>query len=158
MAQLAAAAMVGGTLLSAYGRHEEGQQASRAASIEATQYDQRAGTTRATSQRQAIEERRQATLAASRAQAVAASSGADATSTDVTRAISDIAGEGEYRALTALYEGEDSAVGDEYKAKTRRYEGRMARRAGNIAAMSTLLKGAGGMKSRFGASSSMGMD
>lgn len=153
MAELAAIAMIGGTLLSASGQSQAGREEQKRLGFEASQLEQGAGQDRAASQRRAIEERRQARLVQSRAQAVAAASGAGALDADVVRNIADIEGEGEYRALTALYEGEDSAVGKETQAKMNRYQGRAARRAGNIAAMSTILQGASSMNSRYGGGS-----
>lgn len=61
----------------------------------------------AASQRQALEERRQADLVASRALAVAAASGAGVSDPTVVDIISRTKGEGHYRAAVALYEGEE---------------------------------------------------
>lgn len=60
----------------------------------------------AASQRTALEERRQADLAASRALAVAASSGGGVSDPTVVELLSRTQGEGHYRARVALYEGE----------------------------------------------------
>lgn len=60
----------------------------------------------AVSQRQALEERRQADLAASRALAVAASSGGGASDPTIVDILSRTKGEGHYRARVALYEGQ----------------------------------------------------
>lgn len=61
----------------------------------------------AASQRQALEEHRQADLVASRALAVAAASGAGVSDPTVVDIISRTKGEGAYRAAVALYEGEE---------------------------------------------------
>lgn len=60
----------------------------------------------AASQRTALEERRRADLVASRALAVAAASGGGTTDPTIVRIISNVKGEGAYRASVALYEGE----------------------------------------------------
>ena len=72
-----------------------------------------AGRSRAIGQRQAIDERRQARLVESALQARAGGGGLDPTVVDLS---TDIAGEGEYRALAALYEGEQGALGLEDQA------------------------------------------
>lgn len=63
----------------------------------------------AASQRQALEERRQADLVASRALAVAASSGGGVSDPTVVRILSMTKGEGVYRANVALFEGAERA-------------------------------------------------
>lgn len=140
--------MAAGTLFSAYGAQSQGMDAMRSANSAAIQLDQRAGQTRASAQRQAEDQRRQARLAASALQARAGGGGSDAT---VVKLGSDIAGEGEYRALSSLYEGETSARGDELAADNQRESGRAARRAGNIKAISTIFGGGNSMRSRYGA-------
>lgn len=73
------------------------------------QAEKEAGATIAISQRAAEEERRQGRMAASRALAVAAASGAGVSDPTIVRLISNIKGEGAYRASVALYEGEARA-------------------------------------------------
>lgn len=73
------------------------------------QAEKRAGAAIAISQRQAGEERRQASHEASRALAVAAASGGGVSDPTILRLISNIKGEGAYRASVALYEGEAQA-------------------------------------------------
>lgn len=67
----------------------------------------------ATSQRAAIEQNRQAGIAESRAVAVAAGSGAGASDPTVAKLVGNIAGRGQYNALTALYNGDSES--DYYK-------------------------------------------
>lgn len=123
------------TAVSSIGSLVEGNAAARAAkraakstkkagNAEAAQYQQQAGAERATAQRQAIEERRAARLAESRAIAVAAASGGGASDPSVTKIIGDLAADGEYNALSALYTGEESARGLESAAAGAQYEGR----------------------------------
>lgn len=73
------------------------------------QAEKEAGATIAISQRAAAEERRQANMAASRALAVASASGAGVSDPTIVRLLSNIKGEGAYRASVALYEGEARA-------------------------------------------------
>jgi len=84
----------------------------------------------ATSQRSALEERRQAELLASRALAVAGGSAGDPT---VMRVISDIEGEGAYRANVELYGGEE-------KARILKTEGAIAAARGKAKASKSYLE------------------
>lgn len=108
----------------------------RAAQSAADQLDAQANAEMATAQRAAIEQRRQAMLANSRLQAVAQGGGSDQT---VVNLAADIAGEGEYRALTALYEGEDRAASLRYGAEVKRFEGKQAKAAGMLEGVTTVL-------------------
>lgn len=67
----------------------------------------------AASQRGAIEANRQSNLAISRAVAVAAGSGAGASDPTITNLVGNLAGRGQYNALTSLYNGDSEA--DYYK-------------------------------------------
>lgn len=107
---------------------------------------QQAGQVRASAQREALEQGRQTRLLLSRQQALAGGSASDP---GVVALASNLAAEGELRAATSLYEGEEQAQGMEFGADMRRWQGRQARRAGNIRAVSSVLSSAGGM-SRFG--------
>lgn len=147
MAQLAA---VAGKFISAAGTIAAGNAANDAARFEAGQLQRNAGQVRASSQRAAIEERRNADLVASRALAVAASSGAGASDVTVENILGDIEKEGEYRALTALYEGEQQATGMETAAKVRKWEGKMAKRASRLQAVGTLLEAGSSMYGKYG--------
>lgn len=149
MAHLAAAAMVAGTVLSAVGARNEGIQADRAASYEADQLENNANQGRAISQRQAIEERRKATLLEStlRNRAAASGGGGDVGVIDLAQ---DIDAQGEYNAMSALYEGEEKGRNLEGAASVRRWEGKNARKAGNLKAISTVLSSAGSMYGKYG--------
>lgn len=151
MGELAIAAQVLGTVISAVGSMQQGRAQQQAANYEASQLEQNAQQERAASQRQAMEQRRQGRLAQSRGLALAAASGAGASDPGVLDIMGDIDAEGEYRALTALYEGEERARGRQTQANLRRYEGKAAKRAGNMQAMSTVLSSGGKtLYDRFG--------
>lgn len=144
------AALAAGTAMSVAGAIGQGNAARGAANYQAAQLQQQAGQERATSQRQAMEERRRARFAQSRLQALAAASGAGATDPTVIDLSGDIAAEGEYRALTALFGGEERARGLTMNAQARRYEGQQQRRAGVMNAASTIMGGGYSMLDRFG--------
>jgi hypothetical protein len=97
-----------------------------ASQFEAEQLEQNAGQAIAASQREAIEQRRQADLAASRALALAAASGGGASDTSVVNIIANLKGEGSYRSAVALYRGEDQARLMRMGASAKRYEGAVA--------------------------------
>lgn len=138
----------------------EGQAAKALAEYNARQLKYKAGQERAVSQRRAIEERRQARLAGSRARAVAAASGAGATDPTVMDILAALRGEGEYNAQSALYEGEETARGLEaqaagalaegqYAEATGRYRAKAIKRAGYMDAVGTLLKGGATFYSKY---------
>lgn len=124
---------------------------------QADQLDIKAGQERASAQRLAIEQRRQAELLSSRALAVAAASGAGVDDPTVLNIMANIAGEGEYRALTALYEGEEEARGLELNADARRREAKNTKKAAKFSALGTIIGagsdaygGATSMKAKYG--------
>ena len=140
---------VAGSLLGAGGTIIGANSEAKELGYQASQLDRRAGLERATAQRRAIEERRQARLAESRALAIAAAGGG-ASDPTVVNTIADIEGEGAYRALTALYEGDESALGMEAEADARRRGAKATKRAGYIKAGSTILGAGASLYSRYG--------
>jgi hypothetical protein len=139
---LADALLVSGTILGAAGLSSAANSQRRSSNFEAAQMEQQAGQDRASAQRQAAEERRRARFAQSRALAVSAASGG-AADPGALNILGDLEAEGEYRALSALYEGEESARGLATGAAARRYEGASARRSGQLSVLtagSTLLE------------------
>ncbi len=117
---------------------------------QASQLEAQAGLERASSQRQAIDEKRQARLASSRALAVAAASGAGADDPTVVNAIAGIEGEGEYRALTALYNADQEALGMEAQAKANRRAAKATKTAGLLKGAGTILSAGSSLYDRFG--------
>lgn len=111
------------------------------AEFEAEQMTQAAGQAIATSQRDAIEQRRQARLVQSRAIAISAASGASVTDPTVVNLIGDIAGQGSYRAAVALYQGEDKARQLNMGAAAKRYEGEVALETGRNKARAYQIQG-----------------
>ena len=155
---------VGGSLLSAYGQHKSGQDGNAsanerlaAAQFTAAQLREKAGLAIASSQRSAEDIGRQNEYVASRALAVAASSGGGASDPTVINMIARIAGEGAYRRSIALYQGEEKSRSMNMQADAEvmsaqsgvRQAGQNAR-AANIGAMSTLAKSGASLFSKYG--------
>lgn len=101
--------------------------------FEADQLEYQAGQEIASSQRAALEERRKARILESRAIAVAAASGGAVDDPTIQDILADIQEQGEYRALTVLFEGKTRSFGLELQAEAREFEAKQARRAGEIA-------------------------
>lgn len=138
-----------GTIFDAQSKKKAGNQFRDTSEFTARQYDIEAGQAIAGAQRQALEQRRRATLTQSRALALAAASGG-ASSPGVIDLIADIEGEGNYRAMTAMYEGESAARQYRMSAAARRYEGAMAKQAGDSAMLPAILRGGATLFSRYG--------
>ena len=133
--------LIGGTLLSAGGSLMEGIAAEKSAKFAATQMDRNALAAEATSQRQAIEERRKSEVLQSRARAVAAAGGGTTTDIGVSDILAKIDAAGEFNALASLFEGSEQAAGLRTKAAATRFEGKAAKKAGKIKALSTTMSG-----------------
>ncbi len=150
MAELSKWAGIAGTVLSAGGSIFSGRAAKRSADDEADQLHRRAGARRAEAQAGAREERRVNRYAKSRAQAVAAASGASLADPTFVNYMGDLDAEGEYGALSRLYEGYEEAAGYEDAATARRREGRAARTAGYARGLTSALIGVETLKSKYG--------
>lgn len=152
---------VGGSLMGAAGAVSAGgaaySQAMGAASqadYQAAQLTQNAGQTRASAQRTAIDQRRQADISISNLRAATGGGSSDASILGLT---GKIAGEGEYNALTAMYEGEEQAMGDEARARTARWQASQyraaaedKRSAGGIGGLTSLLSAGSTLYTKFG--------
>jgi hypothetical protein len=144
---IATAATVVGTAYSAYSYNQAGKQADAQAKSQAQQLEQQAGQRRAMAQRQSLEDRRQARLASSRVQALAGGGGGDESILGLT---GEIAGEGEYNALTSMYEGSERAAGSEFAATNARAEGAAAKSAYSSKAISSVLQGGSSLYGKYG--------
>lgn len=107
-----------------------------ASEFEAEQLDQQAGQVVAASQRDALEEKRKADLAASRAIALAAASGGGVSDPTVVNIIAGLKGEGAYRSAVAIYRGADQARKLRMGASAKRYEGAVAEEGATMEAAS----------------------
>lgn len=172
LAAVGAGLGIAGTLLGAQSQRSAGRAQARAikaeaeakrraAEFEAAQHEEVAGELIAASHRAAYEERKNAALLASRAQAVAGGSGAGVSDPTVVDIINQISGEGAYRAALALQEGEQAAKKHRMSAKSLRETGYSAMvssaaeasaitRASNLSATSTILRGAQSFVDIFG--------
>lgn len=158
---LALGTMAGGGILSAGTAHTQGQTASRMATINAGQLDKYAGQVdeaateeQAKSQIKAKQARKDATLLQSRIIALAAAGGGGVNQKSVVNNLLDVQEKGEYNSLMELYNGSSSAYELRRKADQlrmqaigTRFEGREARKAGNMAAIGSLLQTGGQMAS-----------
>ena len=161
---LPAALTIAGSLNSFMGNNasasaaaDSGRRVQAGSLFQATQLDQQAGQSIASSQIAALDQARQGRLLASRALAVAAASGGGATDPTITRLISNIAGESAYRSATALYQGEDRARLLRMEADAKRYEGDLAVQSGDAkasayrsAAIGSLFSAGGTLFSKYG--------
>lgn len=114
----------------AEGARVAGRRRRVASEFEAEQMEQAAGQAIAASQRTAMEETRRGDLAASRALALAAASGAGASDATAMRIIAGLKGEGSYRSAVALYRGEEEARKLRTGSRAKSYEGLIAEEGG----------------------------
>lgn len=152
MAELAIASAVisaVGAGVAAAGTIAAGNAAKEGAYFKAAQEDQAGQEGRAASQRGAMEKRRQAGLIESKIQAGAAASGAGASDPGIVKLTSDVAGRGEYQALTDMYTGENRARGLSDVAMGDRMSGDAAKTGSEYKATATLLSGAGSFADRY---------
>jgi hypothetical protein len=137
------ALMVVGTVLSAYGKVSSGYAQRNALDASASQLEQEAGQSVASGIQGAIQDRRRATYVASSARARTAAGGFATTGTSAIANVGAIRGQGEYNALTALYQGYDRASELDYRATGMRRSGSNAVTGGWLAGMSNVLSYAG---------------
>jgi hypothetical protein len=104
----------------------------------------------AAGQREGMQETRKADYVGSRARAIAAGSGAGATDPGVIKIQSDIAAEGEYNTMSALYQGVEAKRVGNADAALSRYAGRSAQTAGYLKAGATLLSGGSSLYDKYG--------
>jgi hypothetical protein len=146
VAYIYAAAAIATTVVTVASAQAQAKDQRTMADYQARQAEQRAGQERAMSQRKAMEERRQSRLAISRAQAVAGGGSTDDGVLDLT---GRIAGEGEYNALNAIYEGEESALGRGMQAQAMRMKGDSAQRAANYQSAGSVFSSATSMYGKY---------
>lgn len=138
-------ARLAGGATQAYGTIATGNANRAALDNEAAQLTQAAGQTRASAQADAAIKRRAGAYAASKAQALQAAGGADPDSVTAVDNEINLTGQGEYNALTALYNGEEKARGMDYAAQNDLLKGQSAHDAGVIGAGNGLFNTLGGM-------------
>jgi hypothetical protein len=145
--------IIAGGVLQANSAYQQGQNASRMATVAAGQLENNArladisaNNAKGASQVKAQESLRQNRLLQSRQIAIAAASGGSVNEKSVQDTIARTAGKGRLAADVDLYEGDlrsmdymNQAIGLRNKAAVTLYEGRQARKAGNIGAISSLI-------------------
>lgn len=152
MASLATIGMIAGlagTAVSAVGTIAAGAAQKNAMDYRAAQEKQAALESTAAAQRTSLEHQRQAGLAQSRLQAVAAASGAGATDPGVLSLGGNIAGRGEYQSLMDMYTGENRAAGLNDAATADEMTGSADQTGSYFAAGGTILGGAASMFDRY---------
>lgn len=127
-----------GTALAAGGTIYQGMATNAAAKSQAASLKARGDEELAAATRRAASARREARLAQSRAAAIAGASGAGVTDPTVTDIMSDLENEGQYNALSALYEGRTKRANYRTEAKIAKQEGRSALMASYLNAGSTI--------------------
>ena len=143
------------------GYKQAAKSAKEAGKFEAAQLTQRAGQSRATSQRVAQEEQHQANLAMSARVARAAGSGAGASDPTVVKGYGDLAKEGLYNVLAQLYSGKERANSDLDAASAALYnansasagynmKAKAAKQAGISSAIGSLLSGGSTFLEKYG--------
>ena len=111
--------------MTALGQIQQGRYASAIGKAQQAYNNQAAQQQRAVAQREAFEEKRRTDLLVSRAVAVAGGGAGDPTVLDI---ISDIEGEGAYRAAVAVYGGEARAQQLEYEGGLAAAQGKEVRK------------------------------
>jgi hypothetical protein len=142
MAWVGIALQVAGAVTSMAGEQESEENIKRANYRSAKQLERNADNAIGAGQRKMLAERRNKELVASRALALAAASGADATSPGIVDIIADIEGEGAYRESVALYEAEQQATDMREEAQNLREGIRAVETAGQYQRAATALQGA----------------
>ncbi len=138
-----AGVQLAGSAVAARGQREAGRAAEEDAMFEAKQLEAQGKEEFAASQREALERRREGRLANSRAQAIAAGSGAGA-GTDaptILKIMGGITRRAEYGAQAAMFGGENRRSGLYAQAGATRRTGRAQRRGAELSAMGTMFSG-----------------
>lgn len=147
---MGATAMLSGTILSAGGRAVAGNATKASLDSQASSYNIAGGQAIASGIQGAIGQRRRAAYVASNAQGLTAASGLTTTGTSAIANIGRIRGEGEYAALTSIYEGEETANQDNYRASLMRAQGQGAQTGGWLSGISTIVSGGGSWYGKYG--------
>lgn len=140
-----------GTVAAGRAQIQAGRDQQAVANFEADQLDMQAKEERAAAQQEALQLKRQKTLALSKLQARGAASGFTATDPSALHLAGEIEGYGTLQQQLAMYGGDSRARGLTASADARRFEGRAAARGGKLAAAGTIIGGISSMADRFSA-------
>lgn len=138
---LGVASTIGGTLLQANAQADQADYQQKLLNAESLSLHQKANEDAAAAQRVQITQNRRTDLALSRAQAVGAASGTDATSPDIINTEGEIAQQGAYNAQSALYEGQAKARTSNYQADIDLFQARRVQQALPFQQAGTVLSG-----------------
>lgn len=132
-----------GAMVSGFGTIASGVASNRAAQQDALNMEAQGKEELAASQREALAKRREASIINSRAQALAAASGAGAgdDAPTIIKLMSQTASEGEYNAQSALFGGRSRKMGMIQGAKSRRAEGKASLLGSVFSGFGTMAKG-----------------
>lgn len=148
LSTIGTAASIAGTGLSAISGIQNADYQSAVARADAAAKQQKANEETAAAQRQQITSERQTDLVLSRARALAADSGTDATSPDILTTEGRIAQQGKYNALSSLYEGQARARTDSFQADIDLFKASRIGAAAPLTATGTILSGIGSFADR----------
>jgi hypothetical protein len=138
---LGAIANIGGTALSAKSALDQGKYQEELGQAQNEALQQKANQDAAAAQRQQEQTNRQTQFTLSRDQAISAASGGSATDPSVLNVEGQVAQQGDYNALTALYNGQSRAQADQYQGSIDLFQGNRAGQAAPLNAATTLLSG-----------------
>lgn len=139
---------VGGTLLQAKAGLDNADYQAAVARSEAAALKQKANEDAAAAERAQITQGKKTELVQSRLRALAADSGTDATSPDILTADGRIAQQGQYNALSSLYEGQARARSDNFQADIDLFKANRIETAAPLTAAGTILSGIGSFADR----------
>jgi hypothetical protein len=145
-----AGVQVAGTAMQMIAAHNAGEQQKAQANFEANQMEQNANNAQASAEQKMIEQDKQTAYVESNLQAAAAGGGGSATDPTVVTNLKTIAGEGRFRAMTDMYEGNAQAQSLRTQAAATRAGGAMAADAGNINAFAKGVSGASSLFDKYG--------
>lgn len=140
--------MAVGTALDLYGQYKQSKMAAVMGRMRQKYADQAAQQTLASGQRAMLEERRNAELMASRAIAVAAAGGRSGDQS-AQKIVTDIRGEGAYRAAVAMYDAEEQAKKLKFEGAMAAYSGEQGAKAGRMNMLATALTGGAGLYNQY---------
>ena len=137
-----------GTGLSLYGQYKQGKISAAMGRLRQQYANKAAQETVAAGQRAALEERRNAEILASRAIAVAAAGGRSGDAS-AAKIVTDIQGEGAYRAAVAMYDAEEQAKKIKFEGNMAAYQGEQDAQNARLGMLGTALSGGASMYSQF---------
>lgn len=147
-------AQAGGTIIQAQAARAAGEAQQNEANYEAAQLRNNADEQQAAAEQKMQQDNLRTQYVLSNARAAAAGSGGTATDPTVETDLKMIAGEGRYRALTDMYQGNSAANQLNAEATAKEYGGNLAAQAGKTNMFSTILSGASSLYQKYGTVSS----